>query len=589
MALQLWLPLMENINNQGLCDASIDQTGVSYTSSKFGKSATFSNSYISIKNTPITGNISDFSFSFWMKNSNSQGTACLYNGRTVTGGACGIFTLGGAFRFDDGAQHSISYTIPQNKWEHYCFTRNSENISLYVNGSLVNTVSSVPFTCSATNATIGASSANSLVGQNNFLIGQLCDYRIYDHCLSPREVKEISKGLFCHYPLNDLYGENLIKGCYKCELTNSKRTVSGSAEFILSNDEIMKLQGKTLVFSYYYSAEGERLPLPNTTTYMADRFGCHGSFKYINTKDTTTQLYPFASSLTIAGTGRTIMKWTVPNDIKSIVNNLGFSIQTNYAKPADGNENTWYIKDLKLEVGNDATAWCPNSQDNIYSYGYGNSVTYDVSGFNNNSISNKLADATPDIDSPRYDLAYNFSRGSYINTTNFSFENIPQGTMNIWINRHVQDSKWRTYLMFANFYNWTGSEYDFIILGSTGGQNIVMDCCSNLVQYNIELNKWYMFTITWDLTTHTAKYYINGEIVRTTVQDRINTTYASKHNSHYLGGTYTDTTDSDFSMSDFRLYNTTLSDDDVRLLYNSPISVTNNGMLMTQGEFKEND
>lgn len=74
MALQVWLPLVDNINNQGLYDATINQSGITYTSSKFGKSATFSNSYISIKNTPITGNISDFSFSFWMKNSNPKET-----------------------------------------------------------------------------------------------------------------------------------------------------------------------------------------------------------------------------------------------------------------------------------------------------------------------------------------------------------------------------------------------------------------------------------------------------------------------------------------------------------------------------------
>ena len=40
-------------------------------------------------------------------------------------------------------------------------------------------------------------------------------------------------------------------------------------------------------------------------------------------------------------------------------------------------------------------------------------------------------------------------------------------------------------------------------------------------------------------------------------------------------------------ISDFRLYATVLSDADIKELYNSPISVTNTGALITLGEFKE--
>jgi hypothetical protein len=46
---------------------------------------------------------------------------------------------------------------------------------------------------------------------NYQLKGYLNDVRIYDHCLSPKEVKEISKGLVLHYKMDDKIATNLVK------------------------------------------------------------------------------------------------------------------------------------------------------------------------------------------------------------------------------------------------------------------------------------------------------------------------------------------------------------------------------------------
>ena len=39
---------------------------------------------------------------------------------------------------------------------------------------------------------------------NSYFTGYINDFRIYDHALSPMEVKQISQGLILHYPLNNI-------------------------------------------------------------------------------------------------------------------------------------------------------------------------------------------------------------------------------------------------------------------------------------------------------------------------------------------------------------------------------------------------
>lgn len=62
---------------------------------------------------------------------------------------------------------------------------------------------------------IGSAHNSATTVSGNCFNGYLNDWRLYDHCLSPLEVKEISQGLILHYKLNGVsggVGENLLLG-----------------------------------------------------------------------------------------------------------------------------------------------------------------------------------------------------------------------------------------------------------------------------------------------------------------------------------------------------------------------------------------
>ena len=90
-------------------------------------------------------------------------------------------------------------------------TRDSSGKKIYINGELKSSTTTIGNT-SAVNTNgclIGlAQSSSALATGNQGLIGDINDVRIYDHCLSAKEVKEISQGLVLHYKLDGSINKN---------------------------------------------------------------------------------------------------------------------------------------------------------------------------------------------------------------------------------------------------------------------------------------------------------------------------------------------------------------------------------------------
>ena len=81
------------------------------------------------------------------------------------------------------------------EWNHYAFTIDYETgeANYYINGNKHGTTHTNVDTTHYLRGDFSFGQSGLDLSEN--------DIRIYDHILSPREVKEISKGLVLHYPL----------------------------------------------------------------------------------------------------------------------------------------------------------------------------------------------------------------------------------------------------------------------------------------------------------------------------------------------------------------------------------------------------
>lgn len=225
MALQVWLPLTKDLRNQGLSNIEVTNHGATFINTEADSTRTVAagklggcysfdaSTYLSENSYDWSNfNVQNFSLCCWYKepspiaSGNSQiiaiGTNSGWNNirigllrRTSTG--CPLFTVSNG---SSAIQYACSTTsFPLNTWVHICCTYDQGKMKIYLNGILNTslTTSIIPVLNSSQHLGVGAASNGA-----EKLTGYLNDVRIYDHCLSPKEVKEISKGLVLHYKMN---------------------------------------------------------------------------------------------------------------------------------------------------------------------------------------------------------------------------------------------------------------------------------------------------------------------------------------------------------------------------------------------------
>lgn len=375
---------------------------------------------------------------------------------------------------------------------------------------------------------------------------------------------------------------NLMMGNFSC--TSSKDSYSSTGNLNIWSsflNNIKNYAGRTLYFSYEVKSDGTSTG--SGADWQKARFGIHGSFTYKKTgSDSNTTLYPFADALSIGKQASRYYagSWTIPTDIDTIVTNLTFSNQSNpsggFAKPASDNTNTWFIKNLKLEL--DGYTQYYSDVNEISNFVTDGIEILDVSGYNNHaSVSNFYYNQpvySSDSKIYRSSLYFNGYR-NYIQTSRtmgwiFDYD----FTECVWL-KPTDSTRG---IIFTDYNNTGAAIVSFEIkkdlklrlywngtpdVSSTGAMTI---------------NTWNHVAVV--KTSNKIKFYINGQ---PSGEYTHSSDLSSRHSSALfrLGddtrGNSANTVSYKGYMNDFRFYGTALSPEDIKELYNTPISVDNQG------------
>lgn len=585
MALQVWLPLNGDLTNQGLSNVTVTNNGATVDNNgKIGKCYNLTNGPITVSNIQQSKAIS---IAFWFKRTANTGTRqfmfTAWNGVTcelTTSGAPTFAVYKSSYPTITGANITDTTT-----WYHYCGTfSETDGMKLYINGKLIASDNNKnPIQWNTTSGQIGKYASYASMS------ALINDFRIYDHALSAKEVGELAKGLVLHYRLAGPGQENLITGNFSCTSTNTIYKSQGTVDCVLTAADLMANQGRTLTLSYDVYSLGDYTQ--NTAgSWQADRFGIHGFVNYTKSgSSTSTQDYPLANLLSRGKNGRVFTSWKIPTGVTSFNTDLGFSIQTNgrdgYAYPASNNSSTWYLKNIKLEWGSIVTPWCPNPADALYSaMGYNDNIEYDCSGYRRNGT--KSGNIIWDIDSPRYTTSYKLNGTTVDTTSNTAIGaayvvgpcQMPS-TSNItivwWdkINKYGRGGIFETTSATSDFQN--ASDYNttafanwdtiFGIYNGTTRINIFN-------QIKIDSN-WHHYAITYN-GVNVIVYRDGVEVQKSALTGNLPAFNGIKIGLGKAGGVYRQINK---NTSDFRIYATALSAEDIAELYHSAVIVDNTG------------
>ena len=560
MALQVWIPGTDGtLKNQGLYllpNPSYNNI-VSTNDGKLGKD---------IKNYAIYHLNSDFivsswSICTWIKFSStwSEANNIIFAKNTSDSEDSQIYLSiinNTTLNIGRGAWNGFTYQ-PSNGfqtgvWYHIAATCDGTNVTLYLNGSKVAGGSSIGSYKSALNLCIGCRSTNTAGTWYTGWGPEQNDIRVYDHCLSPKEIKEISKGLVLHYPLNDAYVEgttNLVTSITK----GGQTTVNG---YEVTTSGVSKDTYFTLNLS-------EKIVAGNTYT-----ISCRNNFD--------TGLY---WDFPIGSQANQTLTWRITPGYSSytFVANSGNSYWDN---------NTCFMDDLSGTARNAGKSfkmwdWQIEKKDHATPFVIGTrneTIVHDCSGYQNNGTIFRALNCIGN--SPRYKIGTHFTSSIpsriMLPSDMSCLSGNNEQTLSCWVRSSGLGSGMTLSGLISLGYGNTlfldASYYGYRIDNGSSLGIVVAN-------QNPHDGNWHLVTATYK--SGVASIYIDGVL-----KNSVSRTFSNRYIN--IGGNCigTEVNNSPIynlngDISDIRMYATALSADDIKELYNTSAYVLDNGTLLT--------
>ena len=507
--------------------------------------------------------------------------------------------------------YSCNASIVPETWVHVATVYQNKHLKLYINGQLKKTfITTYDISLNGiTKLGIGAAPNG-----NEKYTGYLNDVRIYDHALSSMEVKQISQGLILHYPLNNNgFGqENLYGNGGDCTDLSGLNNYGNKFSVVVEDDQICAHATGALKNTAYLQSKIPFTPEPNEEM----TFSAWVKIKNIVRGTTNPMCGFYFSGQTIDGSwrGATKIKLTVDGIEYSVAQDawdkaikdtkwhkiicsakFGNYEYTNnilpniYLRDCTGD---LYIHHIKYQRGTIATPWCPNETDKLFTtLKLNNNIEYDCSSFSHNA---EKINIDYDNDTPKYDVSSVFSAKPSIIKIPNSYYAI-QGSQNMTISIWAYKEDWSQYAQRIyscteagglNIQNSSSGNMQWAVNVYTDAEKTSHKYASSSPDLYIRVPRtdfssgWHMFT--WVYTTSGTSLYVDGALK----QSKTGTSYGLYFHSTaplILGGQATSTNYSspylDGKLSDFRIYVTALSAEDILALYKNSVYIDNEGNL----------
>lgn len=602
MPLKLWLPLDGTNENRGISGVTMAGSPASWGNGRTGKCATFNNNTGNcIANTTkeFDYTVEDFSWAMWLKKDFASKTAsAMYAfsvGRPDAGGrGYGLAVYSSTqLRLWFGTKNYDLSNFPDNEWFHVAFTRKGNAIKIYKNGELV---SSQTF-----NGTLPTYSDGNGPGVGCFhytgniypLIGAISDFRIYNHTLSAKEVYELSRALIVHYPLSAPGNANPNLLTWSKNYTKATPFTHTSA----AKDGWINLGADSLVpvtpgKLYYVQVKSDGIPHSSHASsagVVTNKFTLWFYIRNIGTTKTAGSGYDATRCFTSADAFINdpdrhlfVWAWYAPSNAQDI------ALRTN--SYSDGSTSvTLHFWDFKIEEGT-YTAYVPSANSAQYGeLGYGTGTVRDATG---RGIDLSTVGAPVfSSEAIRYATAINFNKAGYLKLSPYTMS-LSTLSVSFWFN--AKDTTGSTqHFLFGSFASWPneglgfyrdiGKNYFNIVFRTAGAETTYCSCGGQTFSYN----EWHHMAFTWDGTT--VKIYLDNVLKTTKTYGQSGT---CEWKNIFLGNSAYNSTPAseteDCKMSDFRIYGTALSADDVKYLYETSAAIDNNGDMFADS-FEETE